>query len=116
MTMEAPLAPGAANGSIRAPSPSPPSIDPQIIVDHLEKVLDVSLGASHADLHAPGSLLSPAKLADTIQRCSRFAAEGQAVLYLIKDKADAAHVDALDGTNGRHSPSPNTITADQFQH
>ncbi|CBX94114.1 similar to cytoplasmic dynein 1 heavy chain 1 [Plenodomus lingam JN3] len=102
--MEAPLAPGAANGTIRAPSPAPPLMDPQIIVDHLEKVLSVNLDASPQDLRAPGSLLSPAKLTDTIQRCSRFASEGQSVLYLIKDKTDDAHVDALDGSNGRRSP------------
>ena len=78
--MEGPLNPGAPNGSIRTPSPSPPSIDPQIIVDHLEKVLDVSLGASKEDLFAPGSLLSSAKLQDTLQRCARFASEGQSAL------------------------------------
>jgi len=105
--MEAPLAPGAAHGSIRAPSPAPPAMDPQIIVDHLEKVLAVSLGASHADLDASGSLLSPARRADTIQRCARFAAEGQSVLYLIKDKNDGAQADALETPNGKLPyPSP----------
>lgn len=99
--MEGPLAPGAANGTIRTPSPTPPTIDPQIIVNHLEKVLDVSLGALERDLYAPGSLLSPAKLQDTLQRCSRFASEGQSVLYIVKEKAEDARADGLEGANGK---------------
>ncbi|PSN61624.1 hypothetical protein BS50DRAFT_680599 [Corynespora cassiicola Philippines] len=101
--MEGPLAPGAANGSIRTPSPTPPAIDPQVIVDYLEKVLDVNLGASEQDLRAPGSLLSPAKLHDTLQRCTRFTQESQTVLYVVKDRVDDAHVvdaNGLDVPNG----------------
>lgn len=100
--MEGPLNPGAPNGSIRTPSPSPPSIDPQIIVDHLEKVLDVSLGASKEDLFAPGSLLSSTKLQDTLQRCARFASEGQSALYVVKDRADEPRIDGMDGANGKY--------------
>jgi len=99
--MEAPLAPGAANGTIRSPSPTPPLIDPQIIVDHLEKVLDVSLGAAQQDLYAPGSLLSAAKLQDTLQRCARFASEGQSALYISQDAADDFHSDGVNGANGK---------------
>ena len=66
--MEGPLAPGAPNGNLRTPSPTTPAIDPQLLVDYLEKVLDVNLGATEQDLRAPGSLLSPAKLQDTLQR------------------------------------------------
>ncbi|KAF2010197.1 cytoplasmic dynein-like protein 1 heavy chain 1 [Aaosphaeria arxii CBS 175.79] len=98
--MEGPLAPGAANGSIRTPSPTPPAIDPQIIVDYLEKVLDVNLGASEQDLRAPGSLLSPSKLHDTLQRCTRFALETQTVIYVLKDRVDEAPLDGLDAPNG----------------
>jgi dynein heavy chain 1 len=101
--MEGPLAPGAVNGSIRAPSPTPPSFDPRIIVAHLEKVLDVNLGASEHDLYAPGSLLSPARKEETLQRCSRFASEGQSALYLVKSRADESRMDGLDGTNGKCS-------------
>ena len=101
--MEGPLAPGAANGSIRTPSPTPPAVDPNTIVEHLEKVLDVNLGATHHDLYAPGSLLSAAKKDDTLQRCSRFAAEGQSALYLVKNRVDESRIDGLDGANGRCS-------------
>jgi dynein heavy chain 1 len=102
--MEAPLAPGAANGSIRSPSPAPPAIDPQIIVNYVEKVLEVNLGASSADLHAPGSLLSESRIDDTLQRCTRFALESQQVIYLMKDRLEEARIDGLDGANGRQVP------------
>jgi dynein heavy chain 1 len=101
--MEGPLAPGAANGNIRTPSPTPPALDPNTIVEHLEKVLDISLGATHQDLYAPGSLLSTARKEDTLQRCSRFASEGQHVLYLVKNRVDEPRIDGTDGTNGRRS-------------
>ncbi|OAG20310.1 hypothetical protein CC77DRAFT_1020822 [Alternaria alternata] len=110
--MEGPLNPGAPNGSIRTPSPSPPSIDPQIIVDHLEKVLDVSLGASKEDLFAPGSLLSSAKLQDTLQRCARFASEGQSALYIVKDRADEPRIDGMDGANGATQHFTYTISTE----
>jgi hypothetical protein len=99
--MEGPLAPGAANGSIRTPSPTPPAVDPKIIVEHLERILDVNLGATQQDLYAPGSLLSVARREDTLQRCSRFAAEGQSALYLVKNRAEDALTDGPDGANGR---------------
>jgi dynein heavy chain 1 len=99
--MEGPLAPGAANGSIRTPSPTPPAIDPGTIVEHLQKVLSVNLGASENDLYASGSLLSPAKRDETLQRCSRFASEGQSALYLMKNRVDEPHIDGLEVANGR---------------
>ncbi|KAH5246879.1 dynein heavy chain [Parastagonospora nodorum] len=98
--MEGPLAPGAANGSIRTPSPTPPAFDPNTIVEHLEKVLDISLGATPQDLYAPGSLLHSARKEDTLQRCSRFASEGQQALYLAKNIVEEPRIDATDGTNG----------------
>jgi dynein heavy chain 1 len=102
--MEGPLAPGAANGSIRTPSPTPPAFDPNTIVEHLEKVLDVSLGATPQDLYAPGSLLHSARKEDTLQRCSRFASEGQQTLYLAKNIVEEPRIDATDGTNGKCRP------------
>lgn len=109
--MEGPLAPGAANGSIRTPSPTPPAIDAQIIVDYLERVLEASLDASGQDLRAPGSLLSPARLHDTLQRCTRFALESQsAALYVVKDRIDETRIDGLDGANGKCSPGKERAT------
>lgn len=98
--MEAPLAPGAPNGSVRSPSPAPPSIDPHLIVKYLEKLLAANLGASEADLRAPGSLLSESRLGDTLQRCARFTQESQTVLYVLKDKAEESPTDSSEATNG----------------
>jgi dynein heavy chain 1 len=101
--MEGPLAPGAPNGTMRTPSPTPPAIDPQILADYLEKVLDVNLGASEQDLRAPGSLLSSGRLQDTLQRCTRFALESQTVLYVVKDRLEDSRIDGLDQPNGETS-------------
>ncbi|ORY16897.1 dynein heavy chain [Clohesyomyces aquaticus] len=109
--MEGPLAPGAPNGNIRSPSPTTPAINPQVIVDYLEKVLDVNLGASEQDLHAPGSLLSPARLQDTLQRCTRFALETQTVIYVVKDRVDESHKDALE-PNGVSAHYTYTLSSD----
>jgi dynein heavy chain 1 len=94
------LSPGATNGALRAPSPTPPTIDPQLIVEHLERILGVNLGASEQDLSAPGSLLSESRRPDTLQRCARFALEGQSVLYVTKEQATEPSADGLEGTNG----------------
>lgn len=98
--MEGPLAPGAPNGSVRSPSPAPPSIDPQLIAEYLEKLLAVNLSASEADLRAPGSLLSETRLGDTLQRCARFTQESQTVLYVLKDKVEDPAIDSQEATNG----------------
>ena len=71
-----------------------PAIDPSVVVDHLSSVLEITLGAARKDLENVGSLLSKARLAETVQRCQRFATESQVVLYVQKD---IAAVDGLDG-------------------
>jgi len=119
--MEGPLAPGAANGGIRTPSPTPPAIDPQIIVDHIERVLEATLSASSTDLRSPGSLLSPAKLQDTLQRCTRFALETQPAIYVVKERVAETRIDGADATNGKCSYSedgaaPLTMAAGVSQH
>ena len=99
--MEGPLPPGA-NGSIH-PSPSSPSptIDPNILLDYLQKVLEVNLGATDQDLRSQASLLSSAKLGDTLQRCARFALETQTALYVIKDRVEENSApDGVQSTNG----------------
>ncbi|KAI9851336.1 MAG: hypothetical protein M1838_003977 [Thelocarpon superellum] len=85
--MESPLVSPGANGAPPAPSsPFPPiGINPSRVVDYLVELLQITLGASRADLEGPGSLLSAARHADTVQRCTRFAAEAQMVLYVQKD-------------------------------
>lgn len=91
---------GAANGVPTAPTP--PTVQPQVVIKYLSSVLEVTLGASQAELSAAGSLLSEGLLQETIARCQRFALEPQMALYVLKQAAlsqpdgqsngDAAHV------------------------
>ena len=108
--MEGPLSPGDASGTSRAASPTPPTIDPQIIVDYLEKVLEVNLGAAERDLRAPGSLLADDKRTDTLQRCAQFSKENQLVLYVVKERNAEASIDGLDGSNGKCTYAPVSTT------
>ena len=62
-----------------------PSVDPAQVVEHLASVCEVVLGATKADLEAPGSLLHASRHTDTIQRCTRFATDTQTTLYIQKD-------------------------------
>jgi dynein heavy chain 1, cytosolic len=106
--------PGAANGRAAAPSPgpSPPlpngtAIDGTVIVDHLAHLLEITLGAALEDLQAPGSLLSPSKKEETIQRCQRFGAENQVVLYVQKDLASTEQTNgAVDESGMAHIVDP----------
>ncbi|KAF2103413.1 dynein heavy chain [Rhizodiscina lignyota] len=98
--MEGPLvAPPGANGIANAASP--PTFDPQVLVDHLSNLITVTLGAPKSDLEAYPSFLSQSELPETLQRCSRFASEPQAAaLYVRKDvEAEPLH------TNGANVPS-----------
>ncbi|KAM7195585.1 Dynein heavy chain, N-terminal region 1 domain containing protein [Rhypophila sp. PSN 637] len=63
------------------------AIDPVRVVDHLATLLQATLGATRAELEAPGSLLSKFRYSDTVQRCSRFALDAQVALYIQKDLA-----------------------------
>jgi dynein heavy chain 1 len=94
-------------------SPSPngvatsafPTIDPNLVVEHLAAVLEITLGASRKDLENVGSLLSKARFSETVQRCTRFATESQLALYVQKDVATADGSDgSLDGTSICYSP------------
>lgn len=79
--------PRAANGHTASPTLSS-VISPNAILQHLVHVLEVTLGASVEDLERPGSLLSSPRKHDTLQRCRRFASEGQVALYVSKDFVD----------------------------
>ena len=72
-----------------------PTIDPTSVVEHLAAVLEITLGAARKDLENVGSLLSKARYADTVQRCTRFATESQVAIYVQKDVA--ASENGVDG-------------------
>lgn len=92
--------PGASNGLPPSKPATSTSIDPQIIVDHLVKVLNVTLGATEEDLRAPNSLLSEPLLADTLLRCTRFAVESQVALYIQRSVEVQEQVDGVNGSEG----------------
>lgn len=78
--------------------PAPPQasfVDPAAVIQYLAEVLQVTLGALKTELESTGSLLSPAKYNDTVQRCMRFASEAQVALYVQKDIV--ASEDTTDG-------------------
>ena len=80
-----PAAP-SANGATTNPFPT---IDPLLVVEYLAAILETNLGATRTELEDIGSLLSKSKYSDTIQRCTRFAAESQQALYVQKDLVEA---------------------------
>ena len=98
------VSPGA-NGQV-PPTSHSTSIDPNLVVEHLVDVLAITLGASREDLEAPGSLLSRSRRSETIQRCTRFALESQAVLYIQKENSSADGKNGVNGTSGKRSSCP----------
>ncbi|KAK4143340.1 dynein heavy chain, N-terminal region 1-domain-containing protein [Dichotomopilus funicola] len=83
-----PAAPGPGTNGVGTTT-SFAAIDPERVVDHLAVLLEATLGATRAELEAPGSLLSKARYSDTLQRCNRFAVDTQVALYIQKDLSAA---------------------------
>ncbi|KAG8527498.1 uncharacterized protein KY384_007650 [Bacidia gigantensis] len=83
------------------------AIDPDLVVQHLADLLEITLGAATEDLQAKGSLLSESQRPDTVQRCTRFARESQIALYVQKDIVPTNIPNGL--PNGH--PIPETIPA-----
>ncbi|GCB22020.1 dynein heavy chain, cytoplasmic [Aspergillus awamori] len=86
-----------ANAEVSNGVPAPaqtPLVDSNAVIEYLSEVLRVTLGALRSELESTGSLLSPARYNETVQRCTRFASESQVALYVQKD------VVASDEANG----------------
>lgn len=71
-----------------------PVLDTNALLEHIGKLLEVTLGASWKDLESFGSLFSPARLAETTTKVNRFGTESQLALYVQKDILPP---DGLDG-------------------
>ena len=97
MEIAEPELPGV-NGNISQQLAIP--INPEVVVEHLTSLLEITLDATLRDLQGPGSLLSEKKRPETIQRCQHFAAESQTVLYVQKDLVAS---EKTNGTNGHTS-------------
>ena len=81
--MDGPVAVAGVNGNGLATS-APSTIDPELIVGHLTKILAANLGATESDLTAPGSLLSSDRRTKTVQTCLRLAHDAQAAPVCIQ--------------------------------
>jgi len=79
-----------------------PTIDPNLVIEYLASVLQSTLGASRRELENVGSLLSKSRYADTVQRCTRFATESQAALYVQKDLVGGEGLDVSGETSSMH--------------
>lgn len=97
--MDGPLTP-TENGTVvvdRRPAPA----NFQSIVDYLASLLEITLGATRADLEAQGSLLAEDRLVETRSRCSHFASNSQVALYAHKEVIDVDDVN--DDVNDDHA-------------
>lgn len=83
-----------------------PTIDPNLVVEYLSSVLQSTLGASRRELENVGSLLSKSRYSDTVQRCTRFATESQAALYVQKDLAGGNGLGGPGETSSMHYVHP----------
>ncbi|KAF2754571.1 cytoplasmic dynein-like protein 1 heavy chain 1 [Pseudovirgaria hyperparasitica] len=104
--MAAPLASPGVNGiaSPTSPAPAPATIDSQVLLDHLSKVLQITLGASDEELSAAGSLLSPPRVPETLQRCTRFATESNISLYVQKEQVSSNAIRVNGSEDGAEAP------------
>jgi dynein heavy chain 1 len=69
------------------PAPAFPTIDPNLVVEYVASLLEITLGATRSDLEKNGSLLSKTLRDETLRRVVRFATEAQLALYIQKDIA-----------------------------
>lgn len=91
---------GVTPNGLSSPSPVA-SLDPQVVVQYLSEVLQVTLGASKTDLEGPGSLLSKRKYSETVHRCTRFASESQLALYVQKDVVISEEANGTEEEDGK---------------
>lgn len=87
-----------SNG-VSAPAPAS-LVDSGAVIQYLTEVLQVTLGALRTELESTGSLLSPAKYHDTVQRCMRFTSEAQVAMYVQKDMVASEETDGTDDGQG----------------
>lgn len=90
---------GVTENGLAAPAQMP-SMDPNIVVQYVSEVLRVTLGASKRDLEGPGSLFSKAKYQETVQRCTRFASDALAALYVQQDIIAAEESNGTEDSDG----------------
>lgn len=78
--------PSAVNGN--GLSPTIEAANPDLVLEHIVNLIEISLGAARSELKAVGSLLSESKHAESLEKVSQFAAGSQAALYAQKDRRE----------------------------
>ena len=78
--------PSAINGN--GPSPAIEAANPDLVLEHIVSLIEISLGAARSDLKAVGSLLSDTKYAESLERVAQFAADSEVAIYAQKDRRD----------------------------
>lgn len=82
------LTPSTPNGFNKSIEPA----DPLTVLEHIANLIESTLGAARRELEAVGSLLSHANRADSLERCGRFATEGEVALYAQKDLVEETQI------------------------
>ncbi|QIW99025.1 hypothetical protein AMS68_004543 [Peltaster fructicola] len=78
---------GGANGSVDGiTNGTSTSVDAKDVIRYLVSVLEITLGATEAQLKSQGSLLDDPQIEETIARCTRFALETQTAIYVTRER------------------------------
>lgn len=78
----------------------PPEVDPQTLINHLSRLLQVTLGATEEELQHSDSLLGPSRINETLKGCSRFAQETKAASLYIQKLRQSPSNDAQADSSG----------------
>lgn len=65
-----------------------PTYNPQLFLEYIVEVLKVTLGARDRDIQSNGSLLSPSRKGEALEKCRRFVTSSemsQCAIYVIKE-------------------------------
>lgn len=101
---------GGTNGTPTEPaSITSPAVDPNDVVRYLAKVLEITLGATEAQLKSKGSLLEGSQIEDTVARCTRFALEQQTAIYVTREAMFDGREDRKHLANGERSDQDKAV-------
>jgi dynein heavy chain 1, cytosolic len=76
----------AVNGN--GPSPTIEAANPDLVLEHIVNLIELSLGAVRPELKAIGSLLSDTRYAESLEKVSQFAAGSGVAIYAQKDRRE----------------------------
>lgn len=71
------------------------------VLEHIVRLIEISLGTARKELEAVGSLLSEAKRPDSLEQCRTFAADNHVALYASQSVREE-RLNGHHGTPGIH--------------